>query len=145
MITQTICLPRDQIMSNGAAHELHYNVFVIGSAGLQFAKDAASLGAKVALSQGDKKWGADENVVRALHHVAITGDNMGNQIEAGWGQAEKPKSNWKLVQHNTTMLINAIHGTFLSQLKQHNIDYYPSAVSFVDAHKLLVIFVKLTA
>ena len=119
-----------------------YDIFVIGgdAGSLALAKESSSLGAKVCVAETEQKWGADLNIVKAFHFAALSGDNMPNQIEAGWVHPEKPSHNWKFIQEHIVDLTKAIRRTHLNEFYKHKIDNFQCSVTFEDSHTVSVSF-----
>ena len=117
-----------------------YDLFIIGGgfASLFLAKYAASYGARVCVSDMEQKWGSDDNVIKAFHEAALSGDNMANQFEAGWAQPIKPSHDWLLLQQKCGKLIKTIDSTYKQELKDNGIQYFSASASFEDPHKLSV-------
>ena len=126
-----------------------YDFFVIGggSGGLASAKEAASLGAKVALadfvspSPKGSTWGLGGTCVnvgcipkKLMHYSASFGDQYLDQIECGWDLPAQKKHSWEKMVSNVQKHIQTLNWGYRIQLMDKNIQYFNNYASFVDRH-----------
>ena len=126
-----------------------YDYFVIGggSGGLASAKEAASLGAKVALadfvspSPRGSVWGLGGTCVnvgcipkKLMHYSASFGDSYRDQIECGWELPQSKQHNWERMVTNVQKHIQTLNWGYRIQLMDKSIQYFNNYASFVDPH-----------
>lgn len=126
-----------------------YDLFVIGggSGGLSAAKEAAGLGAKVALADFVKPspigttWGLGGTCVnvgcipkKLMHFAGFFGEYHEDQRECGWEIPENVPHNWERMVNNVQKHINVINWGYRMQLIDKQITYFNHYASFVDDH-----------
>lgn len=128
-----------------------YDYFVIGggSGGLASAKEAAVLGAKVALadfvqpSPLGTTWGLGGTCVnvgcipkKLMHFSASFGDNYKDQIECGWELPSEKKHSWEKMVSNVQKHIQTLNWGYRIALMDKNVEYFNNYATFVDDHTI---------
>mmetsp|Transcript_3750 Transcript_3750/g.3529 ORF Transcript_3750/g.3529 Transcript_3750/m.3529 type:complete len:536 (-) Transcript_3750:112-1719(-) len=126
-----------------------FDLFVIGggSGGLSCAKEAANLGAKVALADFvpptpiGTTWGLGGTCVnvgcipkKLMHFAGIFGDYQGDQRECGWELPANVPHNWERMVANVQKHIQVLNWGYRVQLIDKEITYFNHYASFVDSH-----------
>jgi thioredoxin reductase (NADPH) len=126
-----------------------YDYFVIGggSGGLASAKEAASLGAKVALadfvspSPKGTAWGLGGTCVnvgcipkKLMHYSASFGEQYKDQQACGWELPGEKRHNWERMVTNVQKHIQTLNWGYRIQLMDKNVQYFNNYASFVDPH-----------
>ena len=130
-----------------------YDLFVIGggSGGLSAAKEAARLGAKVALadfvqpSPQGTTWGLGGTCVnvgcipkKMMHYAGQFGEYYEDEIETGWGLPPQKTHNWERMVNNVQEHIQGLNWGYKLSLIDNKVTYYNNYASFVDAQTLSV-------
>eukprot|EP01107_Rhizomastix_libera_P004453 TRINITY_DN174_c0_g1_i1.p1 TRINITY_DN174_c0_g1~~TRINITY_DN174_c0_g1_i1.p1 ORF type:complete len:566 (+),score=149.29 TRINITY_DN174_c0_g1_i1:49-1746(+) len=131
-----------------------YDLVVIGggSGGLSCGKEAAALGARVAVldyvtpSPKGTKWGLGGTCVnvgcipkKLMHTSALIGETMKNHALAfGWEVSAEnmPKHNWEQMVSNISDHIGALNFGYKTQLREKGVTYVNAYGTFVDAHTI---------
>ncbi|KAG8468147.1 hypothetical protein KFE25_007199 [Diacronema lutheri] len=131
-----------------APHSYDYDLIVIGggSGGLSCAKNAAKLGAKVALcdfvqpSPIGTKWGLGGTCVnvgcipkKLMHQAAMHGEAAADAEAFGWDMGARTH-NWERMVENVQMHIKSINFGYRSELMSESVKYLNSYAVFKDAH-----------
>jgi len=120
-----------------------------GSGGLACAKDASSLGAKVALcdfvqpSPIGTKWGLGGTCVnvgcipkKLMHQAALLGEGMSDARSFGWEVPKGIPHKWESMVENIQQHIKSINFGYRSDLMGEKVKYLNSYAVFKDAHTL---------
>jgi thioredoxin reductase (NADPH) len=136
--------------------QFDYDLVVIGggSGGLAAAKEAAKLGARVALCDLVKPsetrgtiWGLGGTCVnvgcipkKLMHSAAVHREQTKQLAEAfGWEQPPvdaAPAISWTALQDNVENYVRSLNFGYVVQLRENNIKYLNAHARFVDAHTL---------
>jgi thioredoxin reductase (NADPH) len=131
--------------------EYDYHVVVIGggSGGLACAKEAADLGARVAVfdyvkpSPHGTAWGLGGTCVnvgcipkKLMHQAAIHGANHYDSAYFGWEYSEKPKHNWSTMVTNINNYIQNLNGAYEDQLMSKKVTYINALGTFDGPHTI---------
>ncbi|CAD8144411.1 unnamed protein product [Paramecium octaurelia] len=132
--------------------EQEFDLFVIGggSGGLACAKQAAKLGAKVALADFVKpsplgtKWGLGGTCVnvgcipkKLMHFAATLGELRHDQVEAGWVDTQvDSKHNWEKMVENVNNHIRKLNFGYKNQLMRGDVKYYNKLAELIDANTI---------
>lgn len=119
-----------------------------GSGGLSCAKNAAKLGAKVALcdfvqpSPLGTKWGLGGTCVnvgcipkKLMHQAALLGEGASDAESFGWDMGER-KHNWERMVENVQMHIKSLNFGYRSELMSEGVKYLNSYAAFKDEHTI---------
>ncbi len=139
-------------------HAYDYDLVVVGggSGGLACAKEAALLGARVALldyvkpSPQGTAWGLGGTCVnvgcipkKLCHQAALLGEVIQTDLKAfGWGAdttATSPTHSWETLRENVQMYIKSLNFGYRVQLRDKAVTYLNKHGRFVDAHTLEVV------
>eukprot|EP00455_Lapot_gusevi_P008153 TRINITY_DN1351_c0_g1_i6.p1 TRINITY_DN1351_c0_g1~~TRINITY_DN1351_c0_g1_i6.p1 ORF type:complete len:509 (+),score=165.64 TRINITY_DN1351_c0_g1_i6:73-1599(+) len=131
-----------------AQHPYQYDLIVIGggSGGLAAAKEAAILGAKVALFDFVKptpigtKWGLGGTCVnvgcipkKIMHYSALLGASHFDALRLGWDmQIEGHK--WETLKTTVKEYIQSLNFGYRKELRSKQVEYINAYASFVDPH-----------
>ena len=133
-----------------------YDIFVIGggSGGIATAREAVSLGARVAIADFVKptpkgtKWGLGGTCVnvgcipkKLMHFSAMTGEIFPDAKEAGWDLPEDVTHTWERMKANVSKHIRKLNWGYKSQFAEKGVKYYNNMASLVDPHTILVILI----
>ena len=121
----------------------HYNLIAIGggSGGLAATKQAASLGAKCAVIEGERLGGACVNVgcvpKKVMWYAASLGHNLADACDYGFSINNNGFDWGKMKQGRDTYVqrLNQIH---LNNLSKAKVDFIPGYARFIDAHTIEV-------
>jgi len=135
---------------NMAARVYDYDLIVIGggSGGIACAKEAAKLGAKVALfdyvkpSPQGTKWGLGGTCVnvgcipkKLFHYTALLGAGFHDAKELGWKLSE-PKHDWSTMVQTVDNYIRGLNWSYRVELKQKNVDFINALACFSSPHEI---------
>mmetsp|Transcript_45129 Transcript_45129/g.51842 ORF Transcript_45129/g.51842 Transcript_45129/m.51842 type:complete len:508 (+) Transcript_45129:230-1753(+) len=149
------------VIDNGAAEtngttttteerKYDYDLIVIGggSGGLACGKEAAELGAKVALldyvkpSPAGTTWGLGGTCVnvgcipkKLFHYSALLGEQFEEMKNAGW-KLENNGHDWELMVKNVQTYIKKLNWGYKTQLRSKKVDYLNLLGHMVDAHTI---------
>ncbi|XP_071443590.1 thioredoxin reductase 1, cytoplasmic-like isoform X2 [Hetaerina americana] len=138
----------------GTYQKRDFDLVVIGggSGGLAAAKEAASLGRKVAVcdfvtpSPRGTKWGLGGTCVnvgcipkKLMHKSALLGCDMKDATHFGWEMAEQAKHNWEKMAQEVKMHIMSLNFGYRSELMLKKVQYYNAYATFLDKHKLKLV------
>lgn len=133
--------------------EYDYDMIVIGggSGGLACSKQAATLGAKVAVldfvnpSPIGTTWGLGGTCVnvgcipkKLMHQAALLGENIEDSRAYGWETPEKVNHNWETMKQNIQDHIGSLNWAYRVELRDKKVDYINAYGEFLDPHKLLI-------
>ncbi|KAB7496566.1 Thioredoxin reductase 3 [Armadillidium nasatum] len=136
---------------NPKTHSYDYDYIVIGggSGGLASSKEAARLGAKVAVCDFVKPtpigttWGLGGTCVnvgcipkKLMHQAAILGHDLKDSREFGWSTPEKPEHNWNTMVEGIQNHIGSLNWGYRVALRDKKIDYLNAFATFVDEHTI---------
>ncbi|KAG8201737.1 hypothetical protein JTE90_012797 [Oedothorax gibbosus] len=130
-----------------------YDLLVIGggSGGLACAKEASSLGKKVAVldyvdpSLRGTTWGLGGTCVnvgcipkKLFHHAALYGKAVGHAKKYGWNVEDNVTHDWDTLQTSIASYIRSLNWGHRVQLKQKNVDYYNAKGRFISPQEIEV-------
>eukprot|EP00606_Chrysophyceae_sp_TOSAG23-5_P000187 GSChrysophyteH2.ASY1.ANO1.484.1 assembled CDS len=133
-----------------AEHGYDYDLVVIGggSGGLATGREAAKLGAKVAIldfvkpSPAGSKWGLGGTCVnvgcipkKLMHNAALLGEHSHSAADYGW-EGEAPKHNWSTLRQNVQDHIKGLNFGYKVALREEGITYLNKLGKFKDDHTL---------
>ena len=133
-----------------AEHGYDYDLVVIGggSGGLATGREAAKLGAKVAIldfvkpSPAGSKWGLGGTCVnvgcipkKLMHNAALLGEHSHSAADYGW-EGEAPKHNWSILRQNVQDHIKGLNFGYKVALREEGITYLNKLGKFKDDHTL---------
>ncbi|XP_042872148.1 thioredoxin reductase 1, cytoplasmic-like [Penaeus japonicus] len=136
---------------NKAQHNYDYDFIVIGggSGGLAASKEAANLGAKVAVCDFVKPtpkgttWGLGGTCVnvgcipkKLMHQAAILGHGLKDSREFGWETPEGVTHNWSKMVEGIQNHIGSLNWGYRVALREKKVDYLNAYATFVDEHTL---------
>ncbi|KAF8791785.1 Thioredoxin reductase 2 like protein [Argiope bruennichi] len=128
-----------------------YNLVVIGggSGGLACAKEAASLGKRVAVldyvdpSVRGTTWGLGGTCVnvgcipkKLYHQAASLGKAIEHAKKYGWNVNENIIHDWDTLRSAVIGYVKSLNWGHRVQLKQKNVDYYNTKGSFINPHEI---------
>ncbi len=131
--------------------EYDYDLIVIGggSGGIVAAKEAANLGARVALfdyvekSPHGTSWGLGGTCVnvgcipkKLMHQAGLIGEGFSQVERYGWQQKGKPTHDWSTLVNNVTEHISGLNWGYKSNLRQYNVNYINALAKFSDPHTI---------
>ncbi|XP_064632465.1 thioredoxin reductase 1, cytoplasmic-like [Lineus longissimus] len=126
-----------------------YDLIVIGggSGGLAASKEAADLGAKVALldyvvpSPLGTTWGLGGTCVnvgcipkKLMHTAAIMGHNLEDAKHFGWEYSEHVKHNWETMKDNIQSYIKSLNWGYRVQLRSRKVTYLNALGEMIGPH-----------
>lgn len=126
-------------------------MFVIGggSGGISAAKNAATLGAKVAVADyvvptpTGTKWGLGGTCVnvgcipkKMMHYAALLSEARQDQKLQGWNPDMEATFDWATLVNNITMHIKGLNFGFRADLMKVGAKYYNSYAKFLDQHTI---------
>ena len=134
-------------------HPYEYDLVVIGggSGGLACSKEAASLGAKVALFDFIKPtpigttWGLGGTCVnvgcvpkKLMHNSAILGESINDSKSYGWKVDAKEKygHDWETMRNAIQDHIGSLNFGYRVALRDNRVDYLNAYAKFIDPHRL---------
>jgi len=127
-----------------------YDLVVIGggSGGLACSKEAAKLGAKVAVfdfvkpSPQGTTWGLGGTCVnvgcipkKLMHYASLIRMEMKDAMNFGW-TFSNPKHDWSSLLANINDYIGSLNWGYKVALKSNNVTYFNNYATFIDAHTL---------
>ncbi|XP_076068724.1 thioredoxin reductase 1 [Oratosquilla oratoria] len=133
------------------SHGFDYDFIVIGggSGGLAASKEAANLGAKVAVCDFIKptpkgtSWGLGGTCVnvgcipkKLMHQTAILGHDNKDSKEFGWVLPEEITHNWGKMVESIQNHIGSLNWGYRVALRDKKVDYLNSYATFVDKHTI---------
>ncbi len=131
-------------------HGFDYDLIVIGggSGGLATGREAAKLGAKVAIldfvkpSPAGSKWGLGGTCVnvgcipkKLMHNAALLGEHSSNSSSYGW-QIPSMTHNWETLRQNVQDHIKGLNFGYKVALREEGITYINKLGKFIDNHTL---------
>lgn len=136
-----------------ADHGYDYDLVVIGggSGGLATGREAAKLGAKVAIldfvkpSPAGSKWGLGGTCVnvgcipkKLMHNAALLGEHAQSSKEYGWNLPEGvvPGHDWDTLKQNVQDHIKGLNFGYRVALREEGITYLNKLGKFIDPHTL---------
>lgn len=143
---------RLQSMLNGDSYD--YDLFVIGggSGGLACSKEAAKLGAKVAVadfvtpSPQGSTWGLGGTCVnvgcipkKLMHQAALLKEHCDDAAHYGWNTPEKMEHDWTKMVDAIQDHIKGLNWGYKVALRQEKVKYYNKLASLVDKHTLKLV------
>mmetsp|Transcript_101738 Transcript_101738/g.232949 ORF Transcript_101738/g.232949 Transcript_101738/m.232949 type:complete len:516 (-) Transcript_101738:222-1769(-) len=136
-----------------ATSEYEYDLIVIGggSGGMAASKEAAKLGAKVALfdfvkpsSQGTK-WGLGGTCVnvgcvpkKLMHYTALMGASFHDAKHFGWS-TEHPRHNWEEMVDSVQNHVKMLNFRYRVGLKSNRVKYFNALATFSGPHEVTFI------
>ncbi|XP_071438887.1 thioredoxin reductase 1, cytoplasmic-like [Hetaerina americana] len=153
----TVKLFRDGTLAEralGTYRKRDFDLVVIGggSGGLAAAKEAASLGRKVAVcdfvtpSPRGTKWGLGGTCVnvgcipkKLMHKSALLGADIKDSNHFGWEKVERAKHNWEKMAYEVKSHILSLNFGYRSDLMLKKVQYYNAYATFLDKHKLKLV------
>jgi len=138
-------------MVNKSTHNYDYDYIVIGggSGGLASSKEAANLGAKVAVCDFIKPtpkgttWGLGGTCVnvgcipkKLMHQAAILGHELKDSREYGWETPEKVGHDWGKMVEGIQNHIGSLNWGYRVALRDKKVDYLNAYATFEDEHTL---------
>eukprot|EP01031_Cornospumella_fuschlensis_P029883 gene29883-36079_t len=129
-----------------------YDLIIIGggSGGMSCAKQASSLGAKVALfdfvkpSTQGTTWGLGGTCVnvgcvpkKIMHYAALLGQGLHDASNLGWAVAQRHTHNWAALVETVTSLVQQLNFRYRVALKNKDVDYINALAQFgEDQHTI---------
>ena len=135
------------------SHAYDYDMIVIGggSGGLAAAKEAASLGARVAVcdfvspTPMGTEWGLGGTCVnvgcipkKLMHRAAQLKEALLDAEPYGWGLSSQPEHNWGRMVNSVQDHIASINFGYRSELRSANVTYLNALATFDDEHTVLL-------
>eukprot|EP00301_Raphidiophrys_heterophryoidea_P027949 c9907_g1_i1.p1 GENE.c9907_g1_i1~~c9907_g1_i1.p1 ORF type:complete len:515 (+),score=153.00 c9907_g1_i1:31-1575(+) len=146
-VVQTVPLPEAE-----AAQQFDFDLVVIGggSGGLAASKEAAQIGAKVAVldyvspSPQGTTWGLGGTCVnvgcipkKLMHRAALVGEQLHDAQEFGWGvEPENVHFNWDTLVQAVTNHVRSLNFGYRKSLRENNVKYINAQGSFVNNHTI---------
>lgn len=136
---------------NKASHSYNYDLVVIGggSGGLAASKEAANLGAKVAVcdfvtpTPKGTTWGLGGTCVnvgcipkKLMHQAAIFHEDLKDSREFGWQTPEGITHDWNKMVEGIQNHIGSLNWGYRVALRDKKVDYLNAYATFVDDHTL---------
>jgi len=133
------------------SHTYDYDLIVIGggSGGLAAAKQAAALGAKVAVfdyvdpTPKGTKWGIGGTCVnvgcipkKLMHRAAHLGEYLGDAAAFGWKVGETHTHDWGAMVESVQNHICSLNFGYTTQLRGADVAYLNAKAAFVDPHSV---------
>ncbi|XP_065656968.1 thioredoxin reductase 1, cytoplasmic isoform X4 [Hydra vulgaris] len=140
-----------QKLWQGDAVKYDFDLFVIGggSGGLACSKEAADLGAKVAVadfvvpSPAGSTWGLGGTCVnvgcipkKLMHQAALLGEAIHDSRHYGWNIEENISHDWAKMVDAIQQHIRSLNWGYKVNLRQKNVKYYNMYATFLDNHTL---------
>eukprot|EP00794_Sanderia_malayensis_P006227 gene6227-6943_t len=131
-----------------------YDLFVIGggSGGLSCSKEAASLGAKVAVCDFVKptpkgtSWGLGGTCVnvgcipkKLMHQASLLGEMVEDSKKFGWEHGDAVKHNWETMKTGIQNHIGSLNWGYRVQLREKSVKYYNAFAELVDQHTVKLV------
>lgn len=141
-----------QTMLAGETYD--YDLFVIGggSGGLACSKEAAKLGAKVAVadfvtpSPPGTTWGLGGTCVnvgcipkKLMHQAALLREHCSDSSHYGWNTPEKLEHDWVKMVEAIQDHIKGLNWGYKVALRQEKVKYYNKIASMVDKHTIKLV------
>jgi len=142
----------EMIPDNYIAGKYDYDLLVVGggSGGLAASKEAAKLGARVAVldfvkpSPAGASWGLGGTCVnvgcipkKLYHRAAISRESFASDAESfGLGGAAPPPTDWKTLRTNIQNYIRGLNFKYRVSLRDADVTYKNNLGEFVDAHTM---------
>lgn len=135
-------------------HNFTYDLVVIGggSGGLAASKEAARLGARVAVldyvkpSPQGSTWGLGGTCVnvgcipkKLMHHASVMGEHAQHAAEFGWKGGELPTHDWDVLRDNVQDHIKGLNFGYKVALRDNGVKYLNKLGSFVGPNELQVV------
>ncbi|KAK7063284.1 thioredoxin reductase [Halocaridina rubra] len=136
---------------NKSDHNYDYDMIVIGggSGGLAASKEAANLGAKVAVcdfvtpTPKGTTWGLGGTCVnvgcipkKLMHQAAILGHELKDSREYGWATPESVSHDWSKMVEGIQNHIGSLNWGYRVALRDKKINYLNAYATFTDPHTL---------
>lgn len=136
---------------NKATHSYDYDLLVIGggSGGLAASKEAATLGAKVAVcdfvqpTPRGTTWGLGGTCVnvgcipkKLMHQAAILQEGLKDSREYGWQTPESITHDWNKMVEGIQNHIGSLNWGYRVALRDKKVDYLNAYATFVDDHTM---------
>lgn len=133
-----------------------YDFFVIGggSGGISAAKEAAKLGAKVALADFVTKspkgtaWGLGGACVnvgcipkKLMHFAGQMGEHYEEGVQAGWEIGEMPLHNWQKMVLKVQSHIKKLNWGYKVALIEQQVTYFNNIARLHDSHTITVLLI----
>lgn len=134
-------------------HGFTYDLVVIGggSGGLACSKEAAKLGANVAVldyvkpSPHGSKWGLGGTCVnvgcipkKLMHAASLHGENAKVAKSYGWVDCNSGKHDWESLKNSVQDHIKGLNFGYRVQLREQNVTYLNKLGKFISAHEMEV-------
>jgi len=129
-------------------YDYDYVVIGGGSGGLASAKEAAELGAKVAIFDYVKptshgtKWGLGGTCVnvgcipkKLMHYGGLLHESLEDAKHLGW-EIDDPKFNWSIMLKTINNYVRSLNWGYRTQLAEKDVKYIKQFASFIDPHTL---------
>ncbi|XP_065155960.1 thioredoxin reductase 2, mitochondrial isoform X1 [Atheta coriaria] len=144
----------DRMPDDRAERDTDYDLVVLGggSGGLAAAKEAASLGAKVAVldyvtpTPIGTKWGLGGTCVnvgcipkKLMHQAALLGEAVHDAKSYGWEfpDADNIKHNWETLRENVQNHIKSVNWVTRVELRDKKVEYINGLGAFKDANSVM--------
>lgn len=124
--------------------DFNYDLFVIGggSGGVRAARVASSLGARVALAEGQQLGGTCVNVgcipKKLFSYGAHYSNDFADAKAYGWQIDTQPTLNWQILKENKDKEILRLNGIYQNLLTNAGVETITGFASFVDSHTVQV-------
>jgi len=131
-----------------------YDLVVIGggSGGLACSKEAASLGAKVAVCDFVKptplgtSWGLGGTCVnvgcipkKLMHQAALLGEAIQDSRKFGWNLSEEVNHSWETMTEAVQNHIGSLNWGYRVQLREKLVKYYNAYAELIDEHTIKLV------
>ncbi|HHJ80945.1 MAG TPA: glutathione-disulfide reductase, partial [Candidatus Tenderia electrophaga] len=119
----------------------HYDLIAIGggSGGLAATKQAASLGARCAVIEGDRLGGACVNVgcvpKKVMWYAASLGHGLADAADYGFA-IDNHGFDWDKMKQGRDGYVQRLNQIHLNNLGKAQVDFIPGYARFVDAHSI---------
>uniref|UniRef100_A0A2P2HXB3 thioredoxin-disulfide reductase (NADPH) n=1 Tax=Hirondellea gigas TaxID=1518452 RepID=A0A2P2HXB3_9CRUS len=132
-------------------HSYEYDMVIIGggSGGLAASKEAAKLGAKVAVvdfvkpTPSGTTWGLGGTCVnvgcipkKLMHQAAVLSHCLEDSVAFGWKTPEKISHDWAALVEGVQSHIGSLNWGYRVQLRDKKVDYINAYAKFTDPHTL---------
>lgn len=146
--------PICSVSTRGFSKGYDYDLIVIGggSGGLACAKEASSLGKKVAVldyvdpSPKGNKWGLGGTCVnvgcipkKLFHQGSLLGESIIDAKSYGWKVPDTVEHDWNILRTHTIQHIKSLNFGHRVQLSKKNVDYLNAKCSFLDSHTVIAV------
>jgi glutathione reductase (NADPH) len=124
--------------------DFNYDLFVIGggSGGVRAARVASSLGARVALAEGQQLGGTCVNLgcipKKLFSYGAHYSNDFADAKAYGWQIDTQPTLNWQILKENKDKEILRLNGIYQNLLTNAGVETITGFASFVDSHTVQV-------